>query len=458
VLTGTVFDDHGQPMPGVPVMAWEVRTSLGGERTLDFPITGGESVTSDDRGIYRVYGLPPGEYTVGTAWFYSGSAMDTRVPTDAEIRAAFLAVTQPASAQRDVTTAARPPEANYNYTRVFMPDSIDPMTAVTVQLGAAEERDALDVHMQFRAVSKIEGTVVGPDGPANRARMEAWTRGRVEALNTGTVWSSGEDGRFTSRSLGPGEYTLRAEVPARGGKPAMFASTDITITTGDPVSVTLRLEPAMTLTGRILLEATTATPPADLSRARVGLFPTANGGAANSGTSVVDPSGAFTITGITPGRFRVTATLPNTAASGPPAWTLRSVTSGGRDLTDLPIDIAPGDAPSLTVTFTDQLAELSGTLTDAGGQPAADYFVIALPADRRYWLLQSRRIVSARPDVRGHFMFRALPPGDYLIAATTDLVQRDLSDPTALSELAAQSTAVRIAAGEQKVFDLKIGK
>jgi hypothetical protein len=35
VLTGTVLDDKGQPMPGVPVMAWTVRTTLAGERTIE---------------------------------------------------------------------------------------------------------------------------------------------------------------------------------------------------------------------------------------------------------------------------------------------------------------------------------------------------------------------------------------------------------------------------------------
>jgi len=37
VLTGTVFDERGQPMPEVPVMAFEVRTSLAGELVLAPP-------------------------------------------------------------------------------------------------------------------------------------------------------------------------------------------------------------------------------------------------------------------------------------------------------------------------------------------------------------------------------------------------------------------------------------
>jgi len=98
VMTGTVFDDRGQPMPAVPVMAWEVITSLSGERTLTAAANAGNGVTTDDRGVYRVYGLPPGEYTMGTAWFFSSSGSDVRVPTDAEIREAFQAATQPGPA------------------------------------------------------------------------------------------------------------------------------------------------------------------------------------------------------------------------------------------------------------------------------------------------------------------------------------------------------------------------
>jgi hypothetical protein len=458
VLSGTVFDEHGQPMPGVPVMPWEVRTALSGERTLDFPATGGESVTTDDRGAYRVYGLPPGEYTIGTAWFYSGAPSALRVPTDAEIRAAFLAVTQPPS----LPPAAPPPAPpsspfTYNYTRVFLPDSIDPLAATTVQLAAGDEREGLDLHMQLRPMSKIEGVVMGPDGPPSTfVELMLFRRNRVQALTSTMVWSAGRDGRFTSVSLGPGDYTMRASTKAVGDTPAMWAMTDVSIAGADPVQVTLRLEPAMVLTGRIAFEATTQPPPADVSRVRLTLLSTAANGVATTGTAVIEPSGAFSISGVMPGSFRVAATMPNPAAPGRPIWTLRSVMSGERDLTDVPIDVGPGSTPSLTVTLTDQVSELSGTLTDASGRPATDYFLVVLPADRKYWALSSRRIVNARPDVRGQFVFRALPPGDYRIAATRDLVPRDLTDANALSQLNDRSTAVTLAPGEKKVFDIAV--
>ena len=155
-----------------------------------------------------------------------------------------------------------------------------------------------------------------------------------------------------------------------------------------------------------------------------------------------------------PGRYRLGA-----AVSGPTGqqWMLQSIVAGERDVTDLPFEVPDGSVPPLTVTFTDRVSELSGTLTDATGRPAPGYFVIVASAIREYWLPGSRRIVSGLPDVNGRFVFRALPPGDYRVAVTTDLVQSDLADRNALVEMMNQSTPVTIGVGEKKVFDIRLG-
>lgn len=109
------------------------------------------------------------------------------------------------------------------------------------------------------------------------------------------------------------------------------------------------------------------------------------------------------------------------------------------------------------MTFTDDVTELSGTIAAPSGQAASDFFVVVFPEDRRYWGA-GRRILSARPDASGRFLFRNLPAGDYRIAATTDLVQRDLQDTAALARLAEQSAPVSLTAGEKKTFDFRIGR
>lgn len=460
VVSGTVFDERGQPMPGVPVMAWEVRTSLSGERTLDFPAIGGSAVTTDDRGRYRIFGLPPGEYTVGTSWFYHGAEGEARVPTEAEIREAFRAVTEPAlSAAQPAAAAtgqrAAPEPVTVNYTPVFYPDSLDPLAAMTLLLKAGEQRESVDIGMQLRPMSKIEGQVIAPDNVKGGVEMILSRRNRVQALNSTTFWPPTADEHFVSSSLGPGDYTIRARVQPASGRPALWAQSDVSIVGAEPIHVTLRLEPALTVSGRVVFQSTALSPPEDLTKLRISVRGPGDAGPINS-TATVNADGTFTIEGMLPGSFWLTAGAPGSGAAGSASWIVRSVAQGNRDMTDVPLEIAADDA-ALTITFTDQATELTGVLTDASGKPATDYFVILLPADRRYWVPGSRRIVSVRPDVKGQYVFRSLPAGEYRLAVTTDLVQRDLADENALSQLSAQSTPVTLALGEKKTFDVKLG-
>ncbi len=223
---------------------------------------------------------------------------------------------------------------------------------------------------------------------------------------------------------------------------------------GQHVPVNLVLQPALTVTGRLVFDGATLKPPEDMSQ--ISLYLRAVGRTDPQTQTKVDPAGSFTITGVIPGQYRVAAGVPGAPASGP-SWSVRSVVLDGRDVTDRSFEIGASGATGLTIAFTDAVSELSGTLTTAAGAPAADCFVIVMPADRAYWSPQSRRILSTRPDRSGRYIFRRLPAGDYRVAVTTDLVPRDLQDANALEQLAAQSAAVTIGLGERKTLDLRTG-
>ena len=79
VVTGVVIDETGEPSPGtrVRVMRYVIRT---GERSLS---SAGED-TTDDRGMYRVYGLQPGEYMI-SAVPRNASLGDLRQTIQAEV-------------------------------------------------------------------------------------------------------------------------------------------------------------------------------------------------------------------------------------------------------------------------------------------------------------------------------------------------------------------------------------
>src|SRR5205814_2502954 len=64
VISGVARDQNGQPAfgAGVSVLRYGY-DRLTGERSLGAYSSGGTG-GADDRGVYRAYGLPPGEYVV----------------------------------------------------------------------------------------------------------------------------------------------------------------------------------------------------------------------------------------------------------------------------------------------------------------------------------------------------------------------------------------------------------
>jgi hypothetical protein len=108
------------------------------------------------------------------------------------------------------------------------------------------------------------------------------------------------------------------------------------------------------------------------------------------------------------------------------------------------------------VTMTDRTTEISGTMSDATGRPAPDYFIIVFPADRALWSPMSRRILQTRPAQDGKYTFRSLPSGDYLIAAVTDVEQGQWLDPAFLAQLVDAGAKITLADNEKKVQDIRI--
>jgi hypothetical protein len=208
----------------------------------------------------------------------------------------------------------------------------------------------------------------------------------------------------------------------------------------------------MTITGGVTFEGATPAP-TQLRNLRLSLSP--HGRAMTSGgfstvTVTADSNGRFTFTGVTPGQYRIRPTGLN-------GWTAKSVVADGRDTLDYWVEVKPAEnITNVMVTFGDKFTDLKGTLRSAGGQPTADYTVIIFPADNRYWVPLARRMRSVRPSTDGKFSFGGLPPGDYRLAAVTDVEPGAWYDPEFLRELQSASVAVRLVDGQPVVQDLRV--
>lgn len=458
-ISGVVYDQNGEPVEGISVEAFRY-TMRTGRRTLSNVY--GQPATTDDRGVYTFGGLSPGQY-------YIAAGPSPRNPIDVQVLSAgdidrVLQGIKSGSDRSAVPAFAQPRQA---FAPVFFPGTPDVSRAQVITVGLAEEKTGVNIRLELVPTARLEGTVVTPDGqPAPSAQVvatavtEAFSMDLFNAAAAGTAPVDAR-GRFTFPALAPGRYVVTARtapVPAQpGGAPAVgiqWAMADV-VANGDDLAVSLTLQPAMTVSGKVVFSGSTAPP--SLAALRLGLSSAQSNAAVAVGvaTVAVDADGQFRLTGATPGPYRfTTAGVP--ATSG---WMVRSAVVNGVDTLDSPMVVEPGrNVDNVVVTYTDKPTELAGTLQTPAGDPTADYFIIVFSADRAFWTPLTRRSVMTRPASSGTYLVKNLPPGEYCVAAVTDVEQGAWWDPEFLAELLkASPLRVTLAESEKKTLNLRVG-
>jgi hypothetical protein len=460
VITGTIYDQNGEPAQGVSVevMAYTMRT---GRRTLSSVY--GRPQTTDDRGVYRAGGLVPGDYFVAAGPSSFDENGDLRVlsadDVDRTLQARSLA--GPGSSPNAVAAAT---STHVSFAPVFFPGATSLSGATKIALRLGEERTDVDFALRLVPTVRIDGTVTGLDGqPVTNAQIVATLVTDAFSLDLfrGTLGSTRPDarGRFSYPGVSPGHYviTARSAPDQSAGSSSTIgplwamAETDVN---GADQSVALMLQPGVSVSGKVVFDGTTLKPPATMSSLRVTM-PAVQTAGVSIGPSppAINPDGSFTITGAPPGRYKLTATAP----AAPTGWMLRSAIVNGVDALDVPLDLKPNQPiDGMIVTFTDHPTELSGTLQTSTGVPTANYFIIVFATDRAFWTPSSRRTVMARPGTTGRYAVRNLPPGEYFVAALTDVEFNAWFDPAFLEQLVAASTRVTLAESQKLTLDLKI--
>lgn len=465
VITGVVLDEKNRPSIGTPVrvMRWMIQS---GERML---VNTGNS-TTDDRGLYRVYNLMPGEYLV--------SAVPRNVPG--------VVVTPVAMAQDDarwVELSARglasgggPPSApntsqdpSTGYAPVFYPGTTALDAARAIRVGISEEHAGIDFSLTRVALTTVTGHVAVPPGVNPTTVQVRLIHADGSALGQGPANTRlAQNATFTLRGVVPGRYLVYASATIAAPRPAvvqasqppvppaqqrrLWAIADLYVDGSYPPMVNLALQDGFAVSGQLVFNGS-APLPASNQRVRVMINPLGQPGQSmglGNWATAAEESGRFTVQGVVPGRYRVTAT-------GAQGWQVKSVLVNGIDVLDFPFIVDPGESvPSVTIQFGDRQTDLRGTLTDATGSATADYSVVMFPEDQRYWVPYARRMRSVRPNTEGGFVFGGLPPGDYRLAAVTDLDANEWLDPEFLRQLLPASISVRLLEGQPVTQDIRV--
>lgn len=476
VIAGRIVDHTGLPVAFARVSLLEFRVA-GTEKVLGLArgMLNSAVYDTDDRGQYRIYGIPPGTYLVSAMVTAVNINQAARVTTAEEIRWALRAGSAGAA-----PPPAPPAGPTVAYAPVFYPGTSDGTAATPIVLGAGDERTGVDFPLAAVPMAKVDGSISRSDGQPIQLTQLAL------AL-TGLTYATGSDalplravaspqGRFSFPSVKPGQYRLTARAPSQPpaarppggarGVPTpsldLYAVAEVTVSGQDIDSLSLVLQPAPSISGRVVIDRAQPAP-ADLTQVALTLTPPVTTTTARSGFNEhranAAADGTFRVAGLTPGRYRIMAGFPLGVGAGEgPPLVVKSMMMGGSDVADAFIDVRPeSPLPELVITFTDRISEIAGTIFDAAGRRAPGYSVLVFPVDRTAWLPNTRRFqLPSRTATDGTFKITSLPAGDYFLAALTEIEELDLLDPSFLEQVAAAAIKITLKDGEKKTQDLKI--
>lgn len=241
-IAGRVVDERHEPLVGVYVRAL-AQQHIAGQPKL----VGGPVATTDDRGEYRIAGLPPGRYLI-----YVPSAQNT-VPvgmpagetleriTSSDTLTRQIMFTSLGNAPRgdaaiDLDAANRlivgnyatppPPEGAraFAYPNTFHPGAAAPAAAGTIELGLGEERAGVDIAVQPVPTARVSGLVEGPRDAVAGLVLRLMPAGLSELATGGEAATTlvTADGRFTFLNVPRGTYVVDAR----------RATTEFTLDTG----------------------------------------------------------------------------------------------------------------------------------------------------------------------------------------------------------------------------------
>jgi hypothetical protein len=417
VITGRVTNLKGEPLQSLSVQATRVRDDAGRKVTSDEART----ALTDDRGIYRLYGLQAGAYVIAASggapsfvWGGPGSPYDESAPIY------YPATTREAA------------------------------TEVKVQLG--EEVQGIDLRHRLEKGHRISGTVVGL--PLKSKTGEIAYSGASLSLTrvpgggleqSGSTYELQEQKGFVLHGVADGEYELQATASNwRNENADQYASPKrrVTIKGNDVTNVLLAMSPLASVAGQLVVEtmperAPSCPPSRAFARAETLLaLPRANAEAsARPRPLAPDDKNEFQFRALEAGQYFFTAQLPHET------WYIKAiklipVSPSSKLRSPSPLDVGKqglnikaGDkVTGVTMTIADGAASVQGRVVAASDKP--------LPARLRVHLLPAEKDaaddvlrygeVTAKAD--GQFVFAHLAPGNYWLLAR--VVSEDESDET----------------------------
>jgi len=411
VITGRVTGSDGEPVVGARVRALRIANRATGQAASSgFPylIAFMTSLTdeweTDDRGIYRIYGLEPGSYEVAAG---GGAPLKFGPPDQYD---------------RDAPT--------------YYPSSM-PDTAGKVMVDSGQEVSAIDIRYRSYAGHAIIGTVSGNSGPGTAVILSSTATATIDGF--AVPGADSQSHGFVFDAVPDGEYDLVA-VALSGEDALLSAPRRVAVKGADLTGLDLSLMPLGSIGGQVVMEvAPAAGSKAECKGPRrsvleetvVSSHREADQKSVNqahsaflllgtSQTSLPDAKGDFLLKSQEAGLHRLELDLPSED------WYVRSITRPGATPATKPLDVARDGIPlkagdkvtAIIVAIAEGAASLRGrVVTPTNSVPSSSRMrIFLIPASKEAAddVLRYSE-APARPD--GTFGLTNLAPGRYWLLA-----------------------------------------
>lgn len=492
VLSGVIVDEAGEPIVDVQVRA--VRKMLvSGKRQMTFA----GAARTDDRGMYRLANLLPGDYNVfvpatvmsGPLTFGGGGAPEDWLRTmtgdgTAPMSFDFNSGVAARNSKNVVTSLlgiTAPPTSDASWMAIPPSFAGTPGVAgaASFTLTSGQERSGVDMQLRVTPTYPVSGVLTTPSGSPANLVLHLMSAG-LESYPLFDVATATADaaGAFTFFGVPPGDYVIRVvRTPLAPGtrlgmttsgvmmmttngsgtqqvptEPLLHATEKISVGTAPLKGLQISLRAGPRLSGRAEFNGSAKRPDGNEWLGVTIAIQHANGYQSQNGPrGQFATDGTFTTPGVLPGEYYVRPTPP-------PGWTVQSIMWQGHNLIDAPLALSGTDVTDIVITYTDHAGRIGGTVYGANDAPDAQASVLIFPVDPELWTeygLISPRMSALRTKNDGTFRSSSLLDGDYFMIAIPDDQANDWQDPVMLAKLARTAKRVVVREGETSNENLK---
>jgi beta-lactamase regulating signal transducer with metallopeptidase domain len=433
-ISGQIRGPNGLPAANVQVHALQYGYE-DGRRVLKTV----RVMKTDDRGNYRLFWLPPGEYRLMAVPLVGDLENTILIVGGDGTTRAFTSVIQPPTAK-----AITLPDESSNIP-VFFPGTVRAEDSSVLALKSGEDRTGVHMSLMRTPAFRVRGTLTNPPpfiegnaaGPPTIAsvRLESLSPSILERRSAPSTIGAVDirTGVFEIRGVLPGAYNLVATASAGGrNRTPIFARVPVEVVNNDVADLRVTLAPGFDVSAKVAFEGKETQIP-DMIRVSF-----------NQNVAQPDPAQprTYTARNLQPNHYRIRVeTFPGLPFNG----YLKRVMVGDRDVRDTGLTLQGPLASPIEILISLDGASFVGTVVTGQRQPAANASIVLVPNEPLRDRVELYK--NARSGMDGTFRFVGITPGDYRVFAWSDVEDGAWHDPEFMKTYENRGVTVRFAEG-----------